>query len=326
MQFHAVTATMRNALIPARCIIARLAALLAGIGLLSGPVSAQQVTTLNVTETPPGSPVNDTSCSQPLASQIVRTFSVGSSFIVGDVDLGVFLIHTYRSDVRIFLTSPQGTTVTVMTWPGVVQGGDNLNDMFDDEAATEISAHDAGVSDPAMPIYSHSHRPSSPLSAFDGQNAAGTWTLRICDDVASDVGNFRQADLYLTSTSLSVSKTSSVMSDGISSSNPKALPGAIVQYCMVITNNGKATEPHATVPLTGIALTDALPAKLTYMAGSMRSGPNCAAATTVEDDNATGTDENDPYGMAITGSTITATAATLPPTASFALLFRATVN
>lgn len=300
--------------------------LFAALGLASAPASAQVVTTLNVTDTLPGGAIADNSCRLATGSQIVRTFNVGSSFIVGDVDLGVFLTHTYRSDLRIYLTSPGGTTVTVMTWTGNVQSGDNLNDLFDDEAATAITAHNATVTDPTTPIYSHSNRPNNPLSVFDGQNAAGTWTLRICDAVGSDVGNFRRADLYLTSTSLSVTKISSVLSDGINLSDPKTLPGAVVQYCMVITNNGKATAPNATAPQTAIALTDALPSTLTYVAGSMRSGATCATATTVEDDNAIGTDESDPYGMAITGSTITATTATLAPTASFALVFQATVN
>ena len=49
--------------------------------------------------------------------------------------------------------------------------GDNFtNTVFDDEAATAIS--------PASRPFTGSFRPFQPLSAFDGQAIAGTWTLR----------------------------------------------------------------------------------------------------------------------------------------------------
>lgn len=289
--------------------------------------TAQTVNTFNVTDAAPGA-ILDLSCNMATASQIVRTFTVGTNFTVGDVDLGVLSNHTYRSDLRIFLTSPVGTTVTVMTWTGNVQSGDNLNDLFDDEAAASISSHNATVVDPlTAPYYSHSFRPSSPLSAFDGQNAAGTWTLRICDAVGSDVGNFRRADLYLTSTSQSVSKTSSIISDPINgTNNPKIIPGAVVQYCVLVTNNGRSTAPNATTPQTNVIILDPVPANVTYLPGSMFSGTSCAATTTAEDDNNSGADESDPIGMSISGVTITGTTASLSPNASIALVFRATVN
>jgi len=301
---------------------------LASICGIAAPTSAaaQVVNTYNVTDASPAA-ITDLSCNLATSSQIVRTFSVGGGFIVGDVDLGVLLNHTYRSDLRIFLTSPAGTTVTIMTWTGNVQSGDNLNDLFDDEATAAIGTHNATVIDPLTAPYSHSFQPSSPLSAFDGQNAAGTWTLRICDAVGSDVGNFRRADLYLTSTSLSVTKVSSVVSDPQNGTTlPKAIPGAVVQYCLLATNNGRSTAPNATAPQTNIVIQDPIPASMTYVPGSMLSGTTCAAATTPEDDNNTGTDESDPIGASITGTTITGTAASLAATATFAIVFQAVIN
>ena len=121
-------------------------------------------------------------------------------------------------------------------------------------------------------------------------------------------------------TSLSVTKISSIISDPVSgTTNPKRIPGAIVQYCILISNSGSARAD-------AISATDNLSGPFTYTAGSMRSGGNCGSAATVEDDNATGGDESDPYGASIAGSTITATAATLGPASSFALTFQVTVN
>lgn len=119
---------------------------------------------------------------------------------------------------------------------------------------------------------------------------------------------------------LLVTKTSSLVSDPVNtSSNPKAIPGAVVRYCILVTNPGLLAA-------TGIAATDLLPAGLTYSPGTARTGGTCAAATTVEDDNAAGADETDPYGVSFLSGTLTSTAATLAASASFAIRFDATVN
>lgn len=120
-------------------------------------------------------------------------------------------------------------------------------------------------------------------------------------------------------TTLSVTKLSSVVSDGVSASNPKAIPGAIIRYCILISNSGSATSSN-------IVATDTIPANVTYIPGSMLSGTNCAGAATAEDDNNSGGDESDPFGMDISGATLTGRANTLGPGASFALVFNATVN
>lgn len=118
---------------------------------------------------------------------------------------------------------------------------------------------------------------------------------------------------------LLVSKTSSVVSDPVNASNPKAIPGAVLRYCILVTNPG-------TLAGTGIAATDLLPAGITYSPGTARSGATCAAAPTVEDDDAAGVDESDPYGVSFLAGTLTATATTLAPGASFAITFAATLN
>ena len=119
---------------------------------------------------------------------------------------------------------------------------------------------------------------------------------------------------------LNVTKISQVISDPINgTTNPKAIPGAVMQYCILIGNAGSAT-------VNSVSATDAIPATVTYNAASMKSGPDCSTATTVEDDNASGADENDPYGASVSGATLTATAATIAPAANFALTFQVTVN
>ncbi len=118
---------------------------------------------------------------------------------------------------------------------------------------------------------------------------------------------------------LSVTKISSVISDSISASNPKAIPGAVIRYCISASNTGP-------VPVSNVSAGDALPTNVTYVPGSMFSGSTCGTATTPEDDNNSGTDETDPFGMEIAGTTITGHAATLAAGANFAMVFGAIVN
>jgi uncharacterized repeat protein (TIGR01451 family) len=120
-------------------------------------------------------------------------------------------------------------------------------------------------------------------------------------------------------TRLSVTKISNPIDDTISLSNPKAIPGASVRYCILITNIG-------TQNATTVSATDTLPALVGYLPNTLRSGTSCAGATTIEDDDAADGGEVDPFRMSISGTTITGTTATLAPNASFAMVFNTIVN
>jgi uncharacterized repeat protein (TIGR01451 family) len=281
----------------------------------AAPAQAQ-LTYTNTTDGPISETV--TTCAAPL----VRTFNVTTSFTISDVNIGILLAHTYRSDLQFYLKGPDGTRISLQ----VNSGGsvDNENVLFDDAAAASITTHatvDTAIATTIVPPYQRTFRPVTALSAFNGKNALGTWTVEICDSVAQDAGTFYQADLFLTATTtLLVDKSSTLMSDpqnGLTS--PKAIPGAVIRYCILITNAGVGTA-------TTVAASDPLPATMTFVPGSIRSGTSCAAAATVEDDNNSGTDETDPYGASFAGTTLSATTASMASAATFAITFDATVN
>jgi uncharacterized repeat protein (TIGR01451 family) len=73
-------------------------------------------------------------------------------------------------------------------------------------------------------------------------------------------------NIGVTAVDLKVVKSATVLSDGVGVGIPRALPGAIVQYCLTVTN---AT---ALTPATGINLTDVIPANTTYIPGSISVG------------------------------------------------------
>lgn len=199
---------------------------------------------------------NATPCSSPFT----RTFSVTDSFSVSEVEVGVLMAHTYRSDLVINLVSPAGTRVQLMTDIG--GAADNLNILFDKDASAAISTHtanDIATATTVVPPYSRSFTPASALSAFNGQSANGTWTLEICDQYNSDRGTFYQADLYLTRPVGNYADLS--LTTSISATAPAT--GALVTYTLTVTNAAASTDSAS-----GIVVTDLLPSGLQFSSAS----------------------------------------------------------
>jgi len=139
---------------------------------------------------------------------------------------------------------------------------------------------------------------------------------------ATEANYWNVADMLfaVAGANLTIAKTSSLVSDPVNgATNPKAIPGAVMRYCLLVSNAGPATA-------TAVSVADNLPATLTFVAGSIRSGTSCAGATTVEDDDFVGADESDPFGAGWTGSQLLASAASLANGAAMAIRFDATVN
>jgi subtilisin-like proprotein convertase family protein len=108
---------------------------------------------------------------------VTSTLAVTSPGRIKDLDVRIDSItHPFVGDLRIDLSGPDGTTVTLAEHPGGPDnaGRDFAGTVFDDEAATDISA--------AAAPYTGSFRPQNDqLSRFDGKQRDGTWTLRVRD-------------------------------------------------------------------------------------------------------------------------------------------------
>lgn len=239
--------------------------LVAFILCLFGAVAVQAQTT-SYANNNSGSINGSTTCSAPL----LRTFSVGSGITVSDVNIGIYATHSWRGDLRFTLQSPNGTRVQIVNAPGGANNDvDNFNVLLDDEASGGNVASYTTAAGNSAPPYTSTLTPQSALSAFDGQNAQGTWTLEICDTYSSsDNGNFVRADLYITQAGpqadLSVSKS-------VSSSNPAS--GSAITYTITV-NNASAS----TLTATGVSVMDTLPAGVNFN-GSSTSNGNYSAAT-----------------------------------------------
>jgi len=122
---------------------------------------------------------------------------------------------------------------------------------------------------------------------------------------------------------LTVVKSSRVVEDGVNGAFPKALPGATVEYCLLVRNATLLT------PATGVTLSDQLPAETTYVAGSLRvGGLACLVGGEAQDDDAD--DANDNRLFAGSYDPATRTVAAIVPTlvggAAVAAVFRVTIN
>jgi uncharacterized repeat protein (TIGR01451 family) len=231
------------------------AALMLCACLLAAPAAAQTVNryTNNTVSATNGISDTLTPCSNPLK----RTFSVSTSFTVSDVNIGVLMAHTYRGDLVLTLVSPSGTRVAFANRIG--GQADNYNALADDQSSTAISSYTANDTITAVPPYNNTFIPSSALSAFNGQNANGTWTLEICDAAAQDSGTFQQADLYLTAAPTSYADLS--LSQSVSSTAPNDL--AAISYTLTVTNSSTSN-----LTSTGIVVRDLLPTGANFVSAS----------------------------------------------------------
>lgn len=130
-----------------------------------------------------------TGCGAPLT----RTFSVGTTFNVSSVALGLNLSHTSRGQVRVTLVSPGATSIVLL--PGTSGDTDNDYDILM-SINTEGALDDDDVDPIADPTYNRIVTVAG-MSGFAGVAAAGTWTLQVCDNSGGASGTFNSARLVL---------------------------------------------------------------------------------------------------------------------------------
>ncbi len=109
------------------------------------------------------------------------------------------------------------------------------------------------------------------LTATAGANTASVDTVLSdvasagslgASDVANDGKSSDNDDFTVSAPTLAVTKQSRIVSDPVNSTtNPKAIPGAVIEYCIVVVNSGAASADS-------VAITDTLPTQMTGTAGS----------------------------------------------------------
>jgi uncharacterized repeat protein (TIGR01451 family) len=154
------------------------------------------------------------------------------------------------------------------------------------------------------------------LNATSGTNTTGVDTVLAdgsgSDDSANDGVYTARGSYTVTAATLTVSKTNRVIDDPVNgTTDPKAIPGATVEYCIAVSNGaGSATA-------TNIVISDVLPADLTFVSGSIRINGALDGSG-----NCTGGDP----GGSIAAGTITAPLIDVAANETRTASFRATIN
>ena len=122
---------------------------------------------------------------------ITSTLTIPTGGTITDVN--VFNLtgqHSWINDLTVRLTSPSGTSVIL--WAGICNNENNFDVNFDDAAAPGAL--------PCPPVGGGTYQPNGLLSAFNGENQIGVWTLTITDAVDQDGGSLNSWSLQVCST------------------------------------------------------------------------------------------------------------------------------
>ncbi|MBF4517191.1 proprotein convertase P-domain-containing protein [Flavobacterium sp. ANB] len=116
-----------------------------------------------------------------------KTVSVpASTGTVSDVNVSINVTHARFSDLEIQIVSPQGTVVRLFN-KGCGSTNGTLNLQFDD----------SGVDLDCSKTTSQIVIPTDFLSAFNGENPEGNWTLKVRDAVSGSFGTVNSASINI---------------------------------------------------------------------------------------------------------------------------------
>ncbi len=197
----------------------------------------------------------------PDSTTVTSTVAVTDNKIIQDVNVTITNItHTYNGDLDIFMIAPDATEVELSTDNGG-SGENYINTVFDDSAATSISA---GTSP-----FTGTFKPEGSLASFNGKNATGTWTLEVTDDAGGDTGTLNGWSITFTyppqSCGTSLEYQSNTFTDACSQAGPGDNDGVIdpgedITVQIDLHNNGGAAATGITGTLStttaGVTVTD----------------------------------------------------------------------
>ncbi|WP_290842182.1 proprotein convertase P-domain-containing protein [Flavobacterium sp.] len=231
----------------------------AGTGV--GPVLAVNPVTVSATATPaticvgsssalassvttlPGSPTGNNTTAQTIAdlTTVYSAITIPSTCATAAqlTSMTVNVTHTYNSDLELYLSSPYGQMIPLITKKG--GSGDNI-----------VATLQAGGT--ALPTgnvtINGTYTPETAFSTLTG-NATGIWTLVVSDNVANDSGTFNSWSMTFTSTCGNVTYSWSPATglSSTTSANPSANPTTSQTYTLTATN-GTGCTASTTVGLT----------------------------------------------------------------------------
>ncbi len=204
--------------------------------------------------------------------------------------------HTWVGDVTIKLTSPGGTTVTLVDRIGVPastfgnSGNNFCQALLDDQGGFPAIENFA-----AQPVTGN-FSPNNPLSAFNGENPNGTWTLNVSDAATPDSGSVRAFSLIIAPLVCNGACQGSPL---ISTSTVLSCSGPNTVATITVTNSGTATANNVMLTTAKIGAVNGTP--LPQSVGNL--APGASAVHTVTFSGAPSGNTNLQVGGTFTGGT-----------------------
>jgi subtilisin-like proprotein convertase family protein/subtilisin family serine protease len=112
---------------------------------------------------------------------VVNISGVSPTKFIEDVNVTFELTHTWLADIEVTLTSPDGTTITLLDQP--CDDLDDVDVIFDDKGLAQT------CNDLLPPALIGSIKAEEKLSSFVGENINGDWILTVNDMFSGDGGS-----------------------------------------------------------------------------------------------------------------------------------------
>jgi len=120
--------------------------------------------------------------------------TLAATGLIDDLDITINATHTYVGDLIFTLThNDTGTSAVIVDRPGRTTSGfgcsgNDVSVTLDDEAAAAVEdqCSTSGIA------IDGTFTPDNPLSVFDGEELAGSWTLNASDNASIDVGTINE--------------------------------------------------------------------------------------------------------------------------------------
>ena len=130
---------------------------------------------------------------------VSHTINVADSIIIGDLDVGLTITHTWVGDLCVSLEH-NGVVVNVIQRPGADNGiepchsegpfgcsSDNYVGIVLDDVGAGGPIEDACTANLTSPP---NYVPNEALNAFNGMDSSGDWTITVSDNATLDTGTF----------------------------------------------------------------------------------------------------------------------------------------
>jgi subtilisin-like proprotein convertase family protein len=165
---------------------------------------------------------------------------------IQDINLFTDITHTFPADLDVTLTSPSGRVVTITTDNGGSNDDSFHGTLWDDQTALHVTSatYAVGVVQPNL-------SPEQPLAGFQGEDPNGTWTLKVADDLASDVGNLQSWGLQIVTGTCAQPKDTRAPALKFSKSAQKLLKQKALLVKAVSDENGTVAA-SATISIKGV--------------------------------------------------------------------------